>query len=243
MVNLEVLFYDLCMTGTGRDKRTKFVPVTDEKAKEWNFPNWKQVVPNCTENDNQIEFKGGSQTLELEIFKLQFAVASCGTDALISQPFIDLICKPRLTYKVHIGDGFTPLVFELPHFYSFVMMPCRSNLDKSVVNRILNDYKSKVIDECQKTNPQKTAQISQEPVTEPEVKPVAEPVPAPKTRRKAPKTAPKTKTRKPRPPAFSYHCELENGKHITLDSIKAVKARKDVVHCRIEPVRRSRKAA
>ena len=76
-----------------------------------------------------------------------------------------------------------------------------------------------------------------------EPEPVAEPVPEPETRRKAPKAAAKPKTRRERKPAFSYLCQLKNGKQITLSSIAEVKARGDVVHCHIEPVRKTRKAA
>ena len=43
--HLEKGFYDLATAGTGRNKRMKFVPVADEKAKEWDYPNWKQIVP------------------------------------------------------------------------------------------------------------------------------------------------------------------------------------------------------
>ncbi len=272
--NMEQLakgFYDLCMTGTGRDKRTKFVPVTDEKAKEWNFPNWKKVVPDCT-GGKTLEFHGGAAERELEIFKLQFALASMGTGALIGQEYIDLICKPQLNLAVRIIDGYCPLVFELAHFFTLLVMPKRANVGKSEVNALFDAYKNDVIAAWEKTaQPEETAAdaetapetVKAEPVPEPapepemepepepvavdagepEVEPVAEPVPEPETRRKAPKAAAKPKTRRERKPAFSYLCQLKNGKQITLSSIAEVKARGDVVHCHIEPVRKTRKAA
>lgn len=231
MEHLAKGFYDLCTTGTGRDKKTQFVPVTDEKVKDLHFPDWHKVVPDCTKG-KVLEFGGGSQNLELEIFKLQFSLASCGTGALIAQDYLDLICKPQLTLNVHIIDGFCPLIFELPKFFSLLVMPKRASVGQSEVNALLDAYKKDVI---AATAPE-TAKAE----------PVPEPVPEPETRRKAPKApkAPaKPKTRRERKPAFSYLCELKNGKHITLSSIAEVKARGDVVHCSIEPVRKTRKAA
>ena len=79
--------------------------------------------------------------------------------------------------------------------------------------------------------------------------PMPEPVEMPKTRQgarkaaKARKAAAMPKTKRNRKPTFSYICELEDGSKITLDSIAEVKARRDVLTCRIEPVKKSRKAA
>ena len=253
-------FYDLVTTGTGRDKRTKFVPVTDEKAKEWNFPNWKQVVPNCTEGKT-LEFNGGAAERELEIFKLQFALASMGTGALIGQEYIDLICKPQLNLAVRIIDGYCPLVFELAHFFTLLVMPKRATVVKSVVYKLLEAYKAELI-AAAKTAPEPLepkAESAGEPEKAPEPEksaepaqaaPMPEPVEMPKTRQearkaakapKAPKAAEKPKRN--RKPTFSYICELEEGSKITLDSIAEVKARRDVLTCRIEPVKKSRKAA
>ena len=253
-------FYDLVTTGTGRDKRTKFVPVTDEKAKEWNYPNWKQVVPNCTEGKT-LEFNGGAAERELEIFKLQFALASMGTGALIGQEYIDLICKPQLNLAVRIIDGYCPLVFELAHFFTLLVMPKRATVVKSVVYKLLEAYKAELI-AAAKTAPEPLepkAESAGEPEKAPEPEksaepaqaaPMPEPVEMPKTRQearkaakapKAPKAAEKPKRN--RKPTFSYICELEEGSKITLDSIAEVKARRDVLTCRIEPVKKSRKAA
>ena len=251
-------FYDLVTTGTGRDKRTKFVPVTDEKAKEWNYPNWKQVVPNCTEGKT-LEFNGGAAERELEVFKLQFALASMGTGALIGQEYIDLLCKPQLTLNVRIIDGLVPVIFELPSFYSVLVMPRRATQGKSEVNKILEAFKAELI-AAAKTAPEplepkaesagepaETAQAAPEPG--PVAAPMPEPVEMPKTRQearkaaKAPKAAEMPKTKRNRKPTFAYICELEDGSKITLDSIAEVKARRDVLTCRIEPVKKSRKAA
>ena len=257
-------FYDLVTTGTGRDKRTKFVPVTDEKAKEWNFPNWKQVVPNCTEGKT-LEFNGGAAERELEVFKLQFALASMGTGALIGQEYIDLLCKPQLTLNVRIIDGLVPVIFELPSFYSVLVMPRRATVGKSEVNKILEAYKAELIAAAKTAPETPTPEPAPEPQAEsagepakaaPEPGPVAapmpEPVEMPKTRQgarkaakapKAPKAAAMPKPKRNRKPTFSYICELEDGSKITLDSIAEVKARRDVLTCRIEPVKKSRKAA
>ena len=80
-------FYDLCTTGTGRNKRTRFAPVTDEKSKDWHFPDWEKVVPDCTACKH-LEFHPEAEERELELFRLQFAVASMGTGALIGQEHI-----------------------------------------------------------------------------------------------------------------------------------------------------------
>ena len=232
-------FYDLCTIGTGKAKTSKFVPVTDEKAKEWIFPNLKQVVPDCT-GGKTLEFHGGAAERELEIFKLQFALASMGTGALIGQEYIDLICKPQLNLAVRIIDGYCPLVFELAHFFTLLVMPKRASVGKSEVNALFDAYKNDVIAAWEKTaKPEETAADAE---TAPETA-KAEPVPVPETRRKAPKAATKPKTHRERKPAFSYLCQLKNGKQITLSSIAEVKARGDVVHCHIEPVRKTRKAA
>ncbi|MBP5530581.1 MAG: hypothetical protein J6Y54_00940 [Lentisphaeria bacterium] len=276
-------FYDLVTTGTGRDKRTKFVPVTDEKAKDWHYPNWKMVVPDCT-NCKKLEFRGKAEIRELEVFKLQFALASCGKGSLIGQEFIDLVCKPQLTCTVRIVDGLVPVLFEVTNFYSVLVMPKRVSVGKSEVNELLDAYKDDVIAEWKRTRdagdgrprltPEEKAELNEtapetpEPQAEsagepekpaepaqatPELGPVdapmPEPVEMPKTRQgarkaaKARKAAAMPKTKRNRKPTFSYICELEDGSKITLDSIAEVKARRDVLTCRIEPVKKSRKAA
>ena len=284
-------FYDLVTTGTGRDKRTKFVPVTDEKAKDWHFPDWKKVVPDCTDGKT-LEFHGGSQELELEVFKMQFALASFGTGLLIAQEYIYLVCKPQLTYTVRIADG-QPLIFEVPSFYTLLVMPRRANADKSEVNELLEAYKAEAVAEWKRTRdagdgrprltpeekaelngtapetPEPQAESAGEPEKAPEPEkpaepaqaapepgpvaaPMPEPVEMPKTRQgarkaakapKASKAAAMPKPKRNRKPTFSYICELEDGSKITLDSIAEVKARRDVLTCRIEPVKKSRKAA
>ena len=121
-------FYDLCTTGTGRNRQTAFVPVADEKAKDWHYPDWRKVVPDCA-GSKYLEFHGGSADVELEIFKLQFALASCGDGMLVAQEYIDLVCKPRLTCGVHICGGNLPLVFEFPHVCSLLVMPKGSSAE------------------------------------------------------------------------------------------------------------------
>lgn len=281
-------FYDLCVTGTGRNKQTKFVPVMDEKAKDWQYPDWKKVVPDCT-GGKTLKFHGGAAERELEIFKLQFALASMGTGALIGQEYIDLICKPQLTCDVRIADGLLPLIFEVPSFYTLLVMPCRAKAGRSEVNDLMDAYKADAVAEWKRTRdaengrprltpeeakaaaeawtaqeqteqpepaavavPEPEAESAGNPVEPPETAPepaadaapMPEPVEMPRSRRKAPKDAePAAKPKRTRKPAFAYHCELKNGRRITLDSIEAVRARRDVRACRIEPVKKSRKAA
>ena len=261
---LKTGFYDLVTTGTGRDKATKFVPVTDEKAKEWKYPNWKQVVPDCT-NCKKVEFRGKAEIRELEVFKLQFALASMGAGSLIGQEYIDLVCKPQLTYDVKIVDGLVPVLFEVPCFYSVLVMPRRAAAGKSEVNKLLEAYKADVVAELKRTQDAETPEAAQDapevaPTAEPEPEsagepaepvavaepvdaPMPEPVELPPKARKAPKAAAKPKPKRNRKPTFAYICELKDGSHLTLDSIEAVRKRRDVLKCRIEPVKRSRKAA
>ncbi len=257
-------FYDLCTTGTGRNKKTQFVPVTDEKSKDWNFPNWKQVVPDCT-TCKHLEFHAEAEERELEVFRLQFAVASLGTGALIGQEYIDLICKAQMICDVRIIDGLLPVIFEVPNCYSVLVMPRRAKTGKSEVQKLLEAYKAEAV-AAAKTAPEPQAESAGEPEKAPEPEkpaepaqaatepgpvaaPMPEPVEMPKTRQearkaaKAPKAAAMPKTKRNRKPTFSYICELEDGSKITLDSIAEVKARRDVLTCRIEPVKKSRKAA
>ena len=264
---LKTGFYDLVTTGTGRDKATKFVPVTDMDTKTWHYPNWKQVVPNCTDC-KKLEFHGKAEIRELEVFKLQFALASMGAGSLIGQEYIDLLCKPQVTYDVKIVDGLVPVLFEVPCFYSVLVMPRRAAAGKSEVNKLLEAYKADVVAKLKRTQDTETPETAPaapevaptpEPTPEPEsagepAEPVAvaEPVDAPmpepvelppKARKaaKAPKAAAKPKRN--RKPTFAYICELKDGSHLTLDSIEAVRKRRDVLKCRIEPVKWSRKAA
>jgi len=79
-----------------------------------------------------------------------------------------------------------------------------------------------------------------EKVVEAEVEPITEPV------AEAPKRAAKKKPQKPRKSAYAYVCELADGTSVTLASIAEVKARGDVVKCRIEAAaakKKPRKAA
>lgn len=288
-------FYDLCTTGSGRDRTAKFVPVTDEKAKDWHYPDWKRVVPNCT-GGKKLEFLGTAEIRELETFKLQFTLAAMGTGALIGQEYIDLLSKPQLRYEVRIIDGLLPVIFEVPNFYTVVVMPRRASEGKSEVKKLLDEYNADVIAEWKRTRdagdgrprltPEEKAALNgtapeppvaaepestagedapqdapeaqdapeppvaapqeQEPESAGEDVPgtVPEPVTVPETAQDAPK-APKAaaKPRRSRKPAFAYYCELKDGTKLTLDSIEAVRERGDVVKCRIEPVKRSRKAA
>ncbi len=293
---LKTGFYDLVTTGTGRDKTTRFVPVAEEKAKDLRYPNWKMVVPDCTKG-KKVSFDGRAEIRELEVFKLQFALASCGKGSLIGQEYIDLVCKPELTCDVRIVDGLVPVLFEVPSFYTVLVMPKRASEGKSEVKKLLDEYNADVIAEWKRTRdagdgrprltpeekaalngtapeppvaaePESTAgedapqdapeaQNAPEPPvaapTEPESAgedvpgTVPEPVTVPETAQDAPK-APKAakaaaKPRRSRKPAFAYYCELKDGTKLTLDSIEAVRERGDVVKCRIEPVKRSRKAA
>lgn len=257
-------FYDLCTTGTGRNKKTQFVPVTDEKSKDWNFPNWKQVVPDCT-TCKHLEFHAEAEERELEVFRLQFAVASLGTGALIGQEYIDLICKAQMICDVRIIDGLLPVIFEVPNCYSVLVMPRRAKTGKSEVQKLLEAYKAEAV-AAAKTAPEPQAESAGEPEKAPEPEkpaepaqaapepvavaaPMPEPVEMPKMRQearkaaKARKAAAMPKTKRNRKPTFSYICELKDGSRITLDSIEAVRKRGDVTKCRIEPVKRSRKAA
>lgn len=241
MESLKPGFYDLCTIGTGKAKTSKFVPVTDEKAKDWKFPDWKKVVPNCT-NAKQIEFRASSIDLELEVFKLQSALASCGSGALLAQQNIDLLCKHSLIYTIKIVDGYAPLLIDVPNLFSMLMMPKRGS---NAVNEILADL-TKTAKPAPDAEPKVTIEpapeAKPEPVQQPEppamVEPAQEPRKAPQKTAKAAK--PKQRQRKP---AFEYQCTLTNGKHITLDSIDAVRARKDVTHCHIVPIQHKRKAA
>ena len=242
-------FYDLCTAGAGREKKTQFVPVTDEKAKDWHYPDWKKVVPNCTDGKT-LEFYGGAEDRELEVFKLQFALASMGTGSLIGQEHIDLLCKPQLTYSVRIIDGRAPLIFELPNFYTMLVMPKWAANATNSVTKLLDAYVAERTKEAETAQAPEaeSAGNSPEPVEMPEpapepavAAPMPEPVEMPKTRTD---TAAKPKTNRTRKPAFSYHCELKDGSMITLASIEAVRARADVVKCRIEPLKRAaRKSA
>ena len=45
---------------------------------------------------------------------------------------------------------------------------------------------------------------------------------------------------KPRKSGFAYHCELPDGRRITVDSIEAVQALGPGVKCRIEPLKKSK---
>ena len=234
-------FYDLGTTGTGRDKKTVFLPVTDEKAKDWQFPDWKRIIPDCT-NAKQIEFRASSIDLELEVFKLQSALASCGSGALLAQQNIDLLCKHSLIYTIKIVDGYAPLLIDVPNLFSMLMMPKRGSKD---VNAIIAD-----LTKTAKTAPDTEPKVTIEPAPEAKPEPPApeavqqpEPPAAPAPEAPKAKAKPKANHPKHRKPAFQYICSLKNGKQITLDSIAAVRARKDVIHCHIEPIPRKRKAA
>ena len=119
---LPVGFYDYCTTGSGRSKEGKFVPVTDEKAKDWHYPEWKNVVPKWTggAGEKEIEFRGDSTGIEAEIFKLQFSLASYEAESLIAQEYIDLIVKTGLTYKVRMTDGRLPILLSAGECFSMV---------------------------------------------------------------------------------------------------------------------------
>ena len=257
MEHLEKGYYDLAVTGNGRNRKNSFVPFKKPKSEEWSYPNWKQVVPDCTKG-KQLNFCSSSAYVEQEIFKLQFELAAFGAGSLISQENIQLICKTGIEYNVRILDGFSPLIFEVPDFFSMLVMPRRGSCE---VTTLLNSFTSKMIDEWKADHPAETAQPpvkapepapepvkahapAQKPVKAPEPapEPVKAHVPAQKVCRKPPITV-KSTSATHRKPAFTYRCELKNGSQITLDNIKAVQARKDVVTCRIEPVKRARKAA
>lgn len=262
MESLEPGFYDLCTIGTGKAKTSKFVPVTDEKAKDWKFPDWKRIIPNCT-NAKQIEFRASSIDLELEVFKLQSALASCGSGALLAQQNINLLCKHSLIYTIKIVDGYAPLLIDVPNLFSMLMMPKRGSKD---VNAIIADLtktanpapeppaEPKVtIEPAPEVKPEPVAEQQPEPpaTVEPAPEPAPAPQPAPQKTAKAakPKQKPRqrkatpkaSKTAQPKPSKYLYICSLRNGKTVTLDSIDAVQARNDVKLCHITPNPRYRK--
>lgn len=246
MEHLDKGFYDLAVTGNGRNRKNSFVPFKSPKSEEWSYPNWKQVVPDCSKG-KQVDFCSSSVYVEQEIFKLQFELAAFGTGSLISQENLQLICKTGIEYTVRIVDGFSPLIFEVPDFFSMLVMPRRGSCE---VNTLLNAYKSKMIDEWKADHPAETAQppVAALPAPVPAPQPVKVTMPAPASAQKICRK-PAVSAKKELAPvsrrksAFTYHCELKDGSQITLDNIKAVQARKDVITCRIEPVKRSRKAA
>ena len=119
-MDLPAGFYDIATAGTGRNKATRFVPMTD--SEELVFPNWKQVVPDCTKAVKTFDFAAGSEKVEREIFKLQFALASFETGSLIAQEYIDLMRKTELVYHVSVIDGF-PVVLIASGIFTWVVMP------------------------------------------------------------------------------------------------------------------------
>ena len=238
-------FYDLVTTGSGREKKSRFVPVTEEAAKEWHFPDWEKLIPDCT-GGKVVEFHGGASP-ETEIFTLQFTLASLGTGSLICQDDIDLLCKSGIDYTVRMIDGRMPLIFEAEK-YSLLVMPKRA----IGVAALLDAYRGEPeqagtapetptpapAPEPQAESagePAEPAQAAPEPAAV--TAPMPEPVEMPEERREARKAAakPKKRTRKA---AFAYHCELPDGRRVTVDSFEAVQALGTGIKCRIEPVKK-----
>ena len=114
--------------------------------------------------------------------------------------------------------------------------------EKAALNETAQDAPEAKPEPVPETPKTESAEEPAEPVAVAE--PVDAPMPEPVDLLKAPK-APKAaaKPKRNRKPTFAYRCELKDGSQITLDSIEAVRKRGDVVHCHIEPVKRSRKAA
>lgn len=234
-MDLPAGFYDIATAGTGRNKATRFVPMTD--SEELVFPNWKQVVPDCTKAVKTFDFAAGSEKVEREIFKLQFALASFETGSLIAQEYIDLMRKTELVYHVSVIDGMLPVVFDASGIFTLVVMPRREK-DNTEIGGIMEAFKSEAVREWKATRDAAEGR----PRVEPEVLEPTAPDDMPEA--DAPKAALMPKAaKKQRKASFRYVCELESGETITLGSVKEVEARGDVLKCRIEPVKRQRKEA
>lgn len=137
---LEKGFYDIAVSGSGKNRKTTFIPVKLDAA----FPNWKLVVPHDVEIAAKALFDAGSDIPSYEIFRLQFKLATMKSGYLMSQKYIDLLLKTKIRYRALISrNGIAKLEAE---DLTVVVMP--SHLKEGTpdgIPEMIQEYKSQVI--------------------------------------------------------------------------------------------------
>lgn len=137
---LEKGYYDIAVSGSGKNRKTTFIPVKLDAV----FPNWKRVVPQKAEIASETTFDAGSDNLSYEIFRLQFKLATMKSGYLMSQKYIDLLLKTKVRYRALISrDGVVRLEAE---DLTVVVMPRHLKEETpGGIPEMIQEYKDSVI--------------------------------------------------------------------------------------------------
>lgn len=137
---LEKGFYDIAVSGSGKNRKTTFLPIKLDAA----FPNWKLVVPHDVEIADEAMFDAGSDIPSYEIFRLQFKLATMKSGYLMSQKYIDLLLKTKIRYRTLISrDGIAKLEAE---DLTVVVMPSPLKVGTpGGIPEMIQEYKNQVI--------------------------------------------------------------------------------------------------
>ena len=137
---LEKGYYDIAVSGSGKNRKTTFIPVKLDAA----FPNWKCVVPHDVEIADEAMFDAGSDNPSYETFRLQFKLATMKSGYLMSQKYIDLLLKTKIRYRVRISrNGVVKLEAE---DLTVVVMSCHlKEGTPDGIPEMIQKYKNQVI--------------------------------------------------------------------------------------------------
>ena len=136
---LEKGYYDIAVSGSGKNRRTTFIPVKSDAV----FPNWKCVIPHDVEIADEAMFDAGSDIPSYEIFRLQFKLATMKSGYLMSQKYIDLLLKTKIRYRARIArNGAVRLKAE---DLTVVVMPRHLKEGTDGIPEMIQEYKNQVI--------------------------------------------------------------------------------------------------
>ena len=138
--SLEKGYYDIAVSGSGKNRKTAFIPAKLDAA----FPNWKLVVPHDVEIAVETLLDAGSDNPSYEIFRLQFKLATVKSGYLMSQKYIDLLLKTKIQYRALISRN--GVVRLEAGDLTAVVMPCRlKEGTPDGIPEMIQEYKNQVI--------------------------------------------------------------------------------------------------
>ena len=137
---LEKGYYDIAVSGSGKNRKTAFIPVKLDAV----FPNWKCVIPHDVEIAAETLFDAGSDNPSYEIFRLQFKLATVKSGYLMSQKYIDLLLKTKIQYHALISRN--GVVRLEAGDLTVVVMPCHlKEGTPDGIPEMIQEYKNQVI--------------------------------------------------------------------------------------------------
>lgn len=135
-------YYEMATSGTGRKKVTYFNPVS------WNFdfPVWKQVVPDCEKSICAFQFPAGTSAGITEAcYQLQFLLSTiCDGEYLLANKYLTLILASNISYHVYISKQGV-VTFKAEGLFGEVFTVVVTTLITHNITKFTHKYKKQLL--------------------------------------------------------------------------------------------------